>query len=132
MSIGLTDDEKARIRYHMGYPMLTYVATFSIGVPIAFETSFIIEGAMNLVAGPTLTRVQTLLCRLEETECQMHENIDLAVITKLDEIGIDPNMQRSFKSAYAYWQNALGNVLSVPVNPFDQRRGGGLNVPVSG
>lgn len=131
MNGGLTDEEKAAIRYHLGYPMLDQVATFAIGVPAAFETAFILEGAMNRVQGATLTRARTLLCRLEEVECQIAGDTELLAVSQVDETKIDPAMMMKLDGRYIRWQQALGNVLSVPVNPFDQRKGG-LNVRVVG
>lgn len=126
---GLSEEEKASVRYHLGYPMLDAVSTFAIGIPAAFETAFILEGALNRVRGHTLTRVQKLLCRLESAEDQMDGDSELLAISGIDEISIDPEMMGKLDGRYQLWQKALGNVLSVPVNPFDQRRKG-LNISV--
>ena len=62
--MAFNDQEKVRIRHHTGYSNVSAAQSFSLGVPAAVETAFLIEGAMNRVlpAAELLDFVSLFLC----------------------------------------------------------------------
>lgn len=134
----LTEDEKVRVRHHTGYLNVQQAQTFTLGTPAGVETQFLIEGAMNRVLDGALPRLRELLGMCEETERNMFCDQDLMAVTQLDTITVNSTgehrQQRELRRAYLYWQRSLCNLLGVPPNPFDQRKGlyglGGVNVTV--
>ncbi len=135
MSIAaLTDDERVRIRHHLGFLNVSGAATFALGVPQAVEPMFAIERAFQLVLPTALGLVRLLLARCDATEAQRFDNQENLAVTSVCDIDLRADEQQALGKNYDYWRNALANALGVYANPFDKRDigGSGLNVPVLG
>lgn len=132
--MAFTDEEKANIRYHLGYPNVSTVATFALGVPAAIEPSFILENAMNVVLLPAESRVRKILETLDKVEDQMVDDLDLLAVNQVDEIQVREKEQEQLVYSYMFWRNSLANLFGVVANPYDKRFFGtgamGINVPV--
>lgn len=136
MGAFFTDEEKARIRYHMGYANVNAVEVYAAGVPAPIETQFLIEGAMNRVLEAAAPLVRKTLAILDGIEQQMVDDHELLAITEIGEIKINTKEQQKLEARYLRWQASLANILAVSPMPFDFRYGGGmggggLNTPVS-
>jgi hypothetical protein len=119
--MAFSDSEKMRIRHHMGYMNVSKVESFALGIPAAFPTTFIIEGAMNKVIPAAEPKVRETLDRLDEVEKQIFESSDYRDVNQVDEIQMRPDALEARKQDYKYWQNTLGNLLGVIPNPYDMR-----------
>lgn len=130
----LTNEEKARIRHHMGYLNVQAAATFQLGVPAALQTTFMIELAFEKIIPDAENMVKVFLCRMDDVEKQVFGNLDLAEIESTGNIKVDPKRLAKLAQTYKIAQEALANLLGVPPNPFDMRGwlsgAGGMNVPV--
>jgi len=127
----LTDAEKVKVRHHTGYLNVQEAATFTLGVPAAVETQFIIEGAMNRVLEAALPELRRQLQILDSIEEQSVNNHELLAVAQLGEISVNGNEQRELTKRYDYWVDSLCNLLGVIRNPFDKRTSGrGLSVRV--
>ena len=136
MGLSLTDEEKVRVRRHMGYLNVTAASTFALGVPAAMQTQFIIEGAMNRLLPEAYDEVRRLLSILDGVEQQIVEDQELLAVSKVDEIDIRPDEFKQLIKQYLWWQSSLANMFGVTPNPFDMRfvswgtGAGGINVNV--
>ena len=119
--MAFTEQEKVRIRHHMGYLGVSQVQTFALGVPAAVETQFLIEGSMNRVLTESELLCRELIGTLDSIEGQMKGDLELLSVVKIGEIEVNPQEQGMLKRAYKHWQAALGNLLGVVPNPYDQR-----------
>lgn len=129
---GFTDEEKVRIRAHLGYLNVAAVQTFVLGSPAGVETQFLVEGAMNRVLPEALSLARNHLAKCDFVETQIVENQELLAVTAVGEISVRENEYEQLLKRYHYWRNALANVLGVYPNPFDKRfESTGLNVSVS-
>lgn len=128
----LTDDEKVRVRHHLGYLNIQEAQTFILGIPAGVQTSFIIEGAMNKVLDAALPLVRRLLATLDTIEGQMVDDAELAAVNGIGDIEINQKEQAQLRDQYDYHRRGLGNCFGVVPNPFDTRfeGGAGINVPV--
>jgi hypothetical protein len=136
----LIDKDKERCRYHLGYLGTSFAASIVMGVPTPLQTSFLIEDAMNRLNGPeVVTRVQALLCTLDNLETQMIKAAGMLGIETAGELTLHPLrgtgklVTDSLEAEYYRWGCRLADVLGVPPYPFSrryQRRGPGTNVPV--
>ena len=122
--------EKVKIRHHLGFLNVTNAATFSLGVPQAVETQFIIENAMNLVLPEAEVEARRHLSILDGLETQMVCDHELLAVEQVGEIKVRKDEQEALDKRYEHWRNALANVMGVIPNPFDKRFQGGVNVPV--
>lgn len=131
--MSFSDQEKVKIRHHLGYLNVTNAATFVLGIPQAVETQFIIERAMNLVpaaAEGEVRRHVSILGGLEDLMVCGHEHL---AIDSIGEIDVRADEQEALTKRYQYWQNSLANLLGIYPNPFDKRfsaAGARVNVPV--
>lgn len=130
----LTNEEKARIRHHLGYLNVQAAATFQLGVPAALQTTFMIELAFTKVLPEAENMLKVFLCRLDDVEKQVFGNLDLAEIESTGAVKVDPKRLSKLAQTYKIAQEGMANLLGVPPNPFDMRSwlqgSGGMNVPV--
>lgn len=135
MAAVITAEEKVRARHHMGYQNVESISTFSLGVPAAMQTTFMIEGAMDrIMAAPGAPdKFRDLLCKLDSIESRVFCGADLADVESMGEITVNRKRLRELANYYKIAQQALGNLLGVPPNPFDMREwlsGPSINVSV--
>lgn len=130
--MALTNQEKVKIRHHMGYLNVSSAQTFVFGIPAAVQTQFSIEGAMNFVLLEAEPEVRRHLRILDAIEEQNVNDLELLAVMEVGEIKVNPQeLKVLFRQEYRKWQGSLGNLLGVTPNPFDQRfKGTGVNVPV--
>lgn len=120
-SAALTQEERARIRYHLGYPNVQAYATFALGTPQAFEGLFAIDSAFDKVNMYALPTVRELMAKCDETEQQMFEFQPDLEVSKVCDIELRSDAQQRLRDQYDWWRNALANQLGVYCNPFDKR-----------
>lgn len=125
----LTEQEKIKIRHHLGFLNVAEVSTFVLGTPAAVETQFVIEGAMNRVLEAALPELRRQLQILDSIEEQMVADHELLAVEKIGEITLRKDEQEALVRVYDRWRESLANLLGVYPNPWD-KRGGGINVPV--
>lgn len=126
----LTEQDKVKIRHHLGYSSVTNAFVFALGYPSSAETRFMIEGAMDRVqeaAIPELRRILQIMDGIEEQGVADHE---LLAVTAVGEISVRGDEHGALDAQYSKWAGALCNMLGIERNPNDQRRGVWMNVPV--
>jgi len=129
----LTEQERVRIRHHLGYLNVAEAYTFVLGVPAAVETQFMVEGAMNKILDAALPEVRRHIAILDQIEQQKIEDLELLAVTKVGEIDIRPDEHQALDRQYRHWCNSLANLMGIITNPFDKRyAGNGVNVRVIG
>lgn len=132
----LTEEDKSRIRMHMGYPDIRAAASFLIGQPATIETAYIIELAMNQVRVEALPLLRRILDNLDRFDDQDVEDLDAHVASKVGEIEINHGEHQLIDSRYDRWLGRLENLLACSRNPFDKRWAGtgpnDINRPVQG
>lgn len=119
--MGFTDDEKVRIRHHLGYLNVAQSQTFVLGTPAAVQTQFQIEGAMDKVLPAAMGKARQLIQYLEIIEGQMIGDLELLAVDAVDEITIRKTEQSELKREYMYHREGLANLLGIYPNPYDKR-----------
>lgn len=133
MAATLAEQDKVRARHHLGYLNVEASQTFSLGIPAAVQTQFVIEGALNRILPQALPKFLEFLDRLDCIECELFGQIDLASITSISEIVVRPDRRKELSGYYQVARQGLANLLGVPPNPYDMRdwvNGDCINVPV--
>jgi hypothetical protein len=136
----LTDEQKSKIRHHLGYLGVAEVSSFVFGTPASLETQFIIEGAMKRLLPETLPLVVDFIEKCDATEAQYFENAENLAVSKVGSIELRADEGQQLMGPggrYDYWRRALANALGCAPNPFDKRpglgvAGAGVNIPVIG
>jgi len=113
----LTEEEKEKIRYHMGYPSQGEYRSYFAGIPFNPQTLYLLEGRMERLAEQSLPRVRVLLGRLdgidEQTYCASFKHM---AAEQLEDLRPNPQYNEELRREYTYWQQRLAQVLNVPVN----------------
>lgn len=118
MAVAITEQDKARARYHLDYLQVEAAQTFSLGIPAAIQTQFMIEGAMNRILPSALPKFLQLLDRLDCIECELFGGIDTASVTKVGEIEINRKRLRELGQYYSIARGALATLMGIVPNPF--------------
>jgi hypothetical protein len=134
----ITEQEKVRGRDHLGYANFASQSTFSLGIPAALQTTFMVEGAFTKILPQAEPLFRKTLDRLDQIECQIEENTENVEASEVGEIKLRPDSFKQLIIRYRYWQGKLANMLGVLPNPYDFRPwlgsgyngGGGVNVSV--
>lgn len=128
----LTEEEKVRVRSHLGYLNVADVQTFVLGTPASVETQFIIEGAMNKVLEAALPYVRNVLGECEGILTQLRDNRENLAVKKLGDIELNDREFEQLRQRYDFWKGKLADAFGVYENPFSKVPGGGINGPVVG
>ena len=136
----LTDPEKARVRYHLGYPQTDGMASIQLGIPKATQTGFLCELAMNLLTDvQALATCREILSNLDKIDSALITALCQIGVASLGEIKLHPLAQQgqlstdSLRKEYTHWADRLADLLGTPKYPYStrsQRHGPGTMIPV--
>lgn len=133
----LTDGEKQRIRYHLGYPALTDAASVAFGVPTMNQTNFLVESALTRLLEPSLEQVRKIVNVMDGVESKLIDAQERLAATKLEELTLRENEPDMLEAEYRRWGYRLADIVGAPIYPFSLRYkagggGGGAGmIPVS-
>lgn len=131
----LTDAEKDRVRYHLGFMSVTTAASMQFGMPKAVQTNFIVEMNMNNLLPPGEERVRRVAQVLDDIELKMIDAQDRLPATRVEELHLRSDEIDKLEGEYTRWAYRLADILGTPINPLSARfkRGvSGGNIPVRG
>jgi hypothetical protein len=124
----LTEEEKARVRHHTGYPEVQPAASIQFGLPRPLQAAFLLESAMGLVLPSAVPRIRDILQILDDLEQKMVDAQCYLVADQLDTITLaGAQDQRSrlvtdrLESEYVRWAERLVDIFGVPLYPFSSR-----------
>lgn len=130
----LTDAEKERVRYHLGYLETSFAASIQFGLPRPVQTVFMLESAMELlVNSDAIDRVRRILFTLDEIEEKLRAALCSMIAEQLGTLKLRGNYTDLLEKEYVRWANRLADIFGVPKYFFSarfQRRGPGTSVPV--
>lgn len=135
----LSDADKERVRYHLGYLNTSFAASLTLGIPRPVQTLFLVEDAMGLLIPQTVPRVLCILDTMDGLETKLRRAVDQLGVSKIGELELHPLKDRgqlvtdSLEREYVRWGNRLADILGVPHYPFSARyakRGPGSSIPV--
>ncbi len=135
----LTDDEKMRVRYFLGYPLTETVYSLQSGSPVPLQTYFLLESAMNHVMPGAIPRIRQIIAVLENVETQMIEaqtNLAAEQVGELRLRSADNGKTHTdlLEREYRRWALRLSECFGTPVYWNATRFSGGsasLNVKVT-
>lgn len=129
----LTESEKERVRYHLGYMATTFgseqaAAGIAFGVARPTQTLFLVEQAIQtlLTNAFAIDRVRKILDNLDRIEDQLMCATSTLVAEQVGEIklrGAEPGRTHPdlLEREYKRWACRLADVLGVPFYPFSTR-----------
>ena len=138
----LTDRDKERCRYHLGYlGQGPSAASIQMGIPQPLQTSFLVESAMNLLASTeVVARVVCILDTMDKLEAQLTSAVATLTVDRVDNLQLHPLRSMGklstdcIEQELTRWGYRLSDVLGAPVYPYARRymkRGPGSVLPVA-
>ena len=118
----LSQEETNRVRYHLGYPMVTPAAALTFNMPFTLPGSFLHEfGAKNLAGAFAEKIVRDLIQRMDIIDEKLLEATERMAVKKVDEIEMNPDEYDALLRAYVDQGYKLANALGGYPNPFAER-----------
>ena len=127
----LSDEEKSRIRYYLGYPVAVDVTTFTLGIPAVAQTLFILEGQMNKIPEGAVGLVRNCVAVLDGIEAQLVEAQSYFAATRVDNININDNHTAKLDDESRKWTLKLAELLGSPINIYSTRFQSGTVRPIN-
>ncbi len=123
-----TQEEKARVRHHTGYPEVQPAASIQFGIPKPIPLAFLIEQAMENILETAIPRVRDILNILDNLEQQLVDAQCNLVADKVGEITLAGAMDSKsrliterLETEYVRWAKRLVDIFGVPLYPFSAR-----------
>lgn len=135
----LSEADKERVRYHLGYLNTSFAASITMGIPRPVQTLFLVEDAMGLIIPQAVARVICILDTMDGIEGMLRKQLGTLGVKSAGELTLHPLSDKgklvtdSLETEYVRWGNRLADTLGVPHYPFSSRyrkRGPGSNIPV--
>ena len=124
----LSDGEKQRARYHLGYPALTTAASVAFGVPTMNQTNFLVESALLRLLEPALEQVRSICNTMDTIEKQLVTALGRLRAEKLGELELRGDECDALEGEYRRWGYRLSDVIGAPIYAYSRRyQGGGSN-----
>ncbi len=123
-----TEEEKARVRHHTGYPEVQPAASIQFGIPKPIPLAFLIEQAMENILLTAVPRVRDILNILDNLEQQLVDAQCNLVADKVGEINLAGTLDSKsrlvterLETEYVRWAKRLVDIFGVPLYPFSAR-----------
>lgn len=131
----LTDEEKGRLRSHLGYIGTQPATSIQLGIQGSTQVQFIVEGAMNRIPVSQMGMVRRWLAVLDSIEAIQVEALERLAANQLGDITLNPDEMDDLEEQHTRWARKVADFLGCPLNPYSSRFADGagrapLNVPV--
>lgn len=119
--MALSDADKERARYHLGYMLVTVASSYAFGVPQSTETQFMFESAITRVMPASEARIVALLDKLDAIECTLFESSEQLFAKRAGDLEPNLGQPEAVEEEYVRWASRLGDALGVIPYPFSKR-----------
>lgn len=119
--MAFTDEEKQRIRYHLGYMSVQSAASLTYGMPKPQQTLFLVESAMNLILPVAEEKVRSILNVLDTIECRLIDAQTRMAATQVDNLTMRRDETDALEGEYRRWANRLADLMGVPLYAYSLR-----------
>jgi hypothetical protein len=124
-SAALTDAEKQRVAYHMGYPGVTSAASVAFGVPLMTQTNFLIYNVLGHLLDSAIDQVRSISNTMDGIETKLIDAQDRLAATRLEDLYLREDECEALNKQYQNWGYRLSDITGAPVYPYSRRYSGG-------
>ena len=117
----LTEAEKERVRYHLGYLQVSAAASIQLGIPRPLQTVFLLEQGLNNVIENAIPRVRRILNVMDNVENKLEESQDRLAAKQLDSLQLRDNEPDMLEKEYVRWGYRLADLFGVPIYAYSNR-----------
>lgn len=131
----LTEEDKEKIREHMGYPGTSTASTLALGLPQNIEFAHLIEAQMNRLRETAVEKAREFIAALDMLDREKLDAVGLLAVNQLDTIKIREDQIDQIDRQYYQWACRLADLLRAPLYPGSEKfkrfiGGGCVNVRV--
>ena len=122
----LTDAEKQKVAYHLGYLGTSQGFSINLGIPAANQPMFIVFTALeNIItladADMYVSRIRQIIGIMDNIETKMIAAQDRLSAKTAGEVELNPHETDKLEGEYVRWGYRLADVLGAPPNPYSLR-----------
>jgi hypothetical protein len=117
----LTDEEKTKVRFHLGYPNVTRMTVLTSELPAPRQLGFLLEPAMDALLPDAVALVRQIICQMDKLECQLFESADRMQASAVGNLKMRADEQDALEKLYVRFGRRLADVLGVPPYPLSVR-----------
>lgn len=129
----LTDQEKAKILRHSGYPDWSSLAlAWGVSFPTAIEPQYFLRDAFNRISDAGLELVRMDLQQCDEIERQLIDARKRLKALRVGDITLNPEEIPVLEGQLEKWKVRLLNDFGAQFNPYRQQAGSSRNGTVTG
>lgn len=119
--MALTQEERLRAKYHLGYPAETSAASISYGIARPLQTLFLVELALNNLQVDAEAKVRQLLGVLDGIECRLIDAQERLAAKSIEQLTMRPDEPQALEREYYRWGGRLADILGVPFYAYSNR-----------
>lgn len=135
----LTEEERVRVRYHLGYLNVSPVSAIGLGYPSAQHALFLVENSMDRLIPAAVSRLREIVSTLDQIECQMRDALSRLKAASVGEVKLrgsagDASEGDLLEREYRRWAERLADHLGVSLNVYSARFSAAsdpINLPVA-
>ena len=121
----LSDQEKAQIKYHLGYAGTETGTVMMLGFPRNNQFLYLIDTALTKIREENLARVRQLVCTLNSIEAKMEQAACMLAVESIGDIkmrgsGCD-SYPEMLEREYIRWSYRLADLIGAPPFPYAAR-----------
>ena len=122
----LSDQDKQKCLYHLGYLGTSLGATIALGIPAAIPTMFIAAFSLALLQDDNwFSDFHRILSILDGIETKMVQAQDRLAARVAGSVTMNPTEIDDLENEYRRWGYRLADILGTPVNPYSPRYSSG-------
>jgi hypothetical protein len=130
--MALTEEERQKVRYHLGYMSVTAAVQITYGVAKPAQTLFLVELAMNNLMPVAEDKVRQLIGILDGIECRLVDAQERLAASSIDQLKMRADEPDALEHEYYRWGGRLADTLGVPFYAYSNRyKSGGQTKTVS-
>lgn len=114
--MALTDTQKARVKYFLGYAAITEYSTIIVGQAFDVSYQYKISYVLEQIPAETEPMVVSLIDKLEKLEVLVMEAAENQLARSVDELVVNTNAHDGVVKAYMFWAKRLADLLNLPLN----------------
>jgi len=124
--MAFTEQEKARIKHHLGYPDWVQLSnSIQLGFPAGAHPLFLLEQAFQRLTVGGEGSVRADLCECEAIEGQLRSARSRMKASKMGELTLNADESMQLRNELQFWRTRLADDLGVTQNPMSQAAMGG-------
>lgn len=117
----LTQEERIKCRYYLGYLNTSMAASLALGLPSVSQTAFLLESAMHMIIADAEFLVRRALAELDCIEAQLSGSRERYALRALDKTEFSQYEEIRLGDQFLHWSKTLADIFGVPINPFSLR-----------